>query len=86
MENDSGGDPEGGFRFVRPTLRSLSEQLAGRASHITVSRLLYGMGISPRINIKRFTGPDHPDRDVQFRYILEMPRTVRGGRLARRQR
>lgn len=70
MENDSGGDPEGAFRFVRPTLRSLSEQLAGRASHSTVSDLLYEMDISPRINIKRFTGPNHPDRDVQFRYIL----------------
>jgi hypothetical protein len=27
---------------------------------------LRGQSYSPRINVKRFTGPDHPDRDRQF--------------------
>lgn len=72
VEPQAGGDPEGRFQFVRPTLRSLSEQLEYRACPATVSHLLYAMDFSPRINVKRFTGKDHPDRDLQFRYIQQM--------------
>jgi hypothetical protein len=36
-----------------------------------VGRLLRGLDYSPRINAKRFTGPDHPDRDRQSRNIEE---------------
>ena len=36
-----------------------------------MARLLRDQGYSPRINVKRFTGPDHPDRDRQFLNIQE---------------
>jgi hypothetical protein len=37
----------------------------------TVAELLRAEDFSPRVNIKRFTGPPHPDRDRQFRYLRE---------------
>jgi hypothetical protein len=64
----------GEAKFVRRSLRALSIDLAAdghTACPTTVARLLRAQGYSPRINIKRFTGPDHPDRDRQFRNIEE---------------
>jgi hypothetical protein len=64
----------GETRFVRPSLRALSDELDQRgfsACPTTVARLLRDLDYSPRINVKRFTGPDHPDRDRQFRNIEE---------------
>jgi len=37
--------------------------------HVTIGRLLKGLDYSLKSNRKRFTGPPHPDRDRQFRYI-----------------
>ena len=64
----------GQTKFVRPSLQALSTELGQRgysACPTTVGRLLRSLGYSPRINVKRFTGPDHPDRDRQFRNIEE---------------
>ena len=36
-----------------------------------MARLLRTQDYSPRVNAKRFTGPDHPDRDRQFQNIQE---------------
>ena len=62
----------GGAKFVRRSLRALSTDLTGLghpACPTTVARLLRAEGYSPRVNVKRFTGPDHPERDRQFRNI-----------------
>ncbi|HWT77246.1 MAG TPA: ISAzo13 family transposase, partial [Candidatus Methylomirabilis sp.] len=70
----TGGDPMGQTKFVRPSLQALSERLAelGHAAcPTTVARLLRSQAYSPRVNVKRFTGPDHPDRDLQFQNIRE---------------
>ena len=64
----------GRTKFVRPSLQKLSTQLGQQgysACPTTVARLLRTQKYSPRINAKRFTGPDHPDRDRQFRNIEE---------------
>ena len=64
----------GRTKFVRPSLQKLSTQLGQQgysACPTTVARLLRTQDYSPRINAKRFTGPDHPDRDRQFRNILD---------------
>jgi hypothetical protein len=62
----------GRTKFVRPSLLALSTAL-GRLGYsacpTTVARLLRSQDYSPRINVKRFTGPDHPDRDRQFQNI-----------------
>jgi Rhodopirellula transposase DDE domain len=64
----------GQTKFVRPSLLALSTELGQQgysACPTTVARLLRSLDYSPRINVKRFTGPDHPDRDRQFRNIEE---------------
>ena len=64
----------GQTKFVRPSLQALSTELGQRgysACPTTVARLLRTQHYSPRINAKRFTGPDHPDRDRQFQNIQE---------------
>lgn len=72
VEAETAGDPEGQGRWVRVSLRELSDQLAERnysASHQTVSRMLGDMKYRLRVNAKRKAGPAHPDRDQQFEYI-----------------
>jgi hypothetical protein len=57
---------------VRRSLQTLSRELGEQgcpACPTTVARLLRAQDYSPRINVKRFTGPDHPDRDRQFQNI-----------------
>lgn len=70
----TGGEPMGGAKFVRRSLRALSLDLAARghsACPTSVARRLRTQGYSPRVNVKRFTGPDHPNRDRQFLNIRE---------------
>jgi hypothetical protein len=72
VEEVTGGDPMGESKWVRRSLRQLSRELERRgheASPMTVGRLLHEQAYSLRVNIKRFTGPPHPDRDRQFRNI-----------------
>lgn len=38
-------------------------------SHVTVARCLRDLGYSLQLNVKTLEGPQHPDRDAQFRYI-----------------
>jgi len=64
-------------KWVRRSLRQLSRALrrAGyQASRMTVRRLLNKGGYSLKGNRKRLTGPPHPDRDRQFRYIGRVKR------------
>lgn len=68
VEPETGGKPTGGRKFVRSSLRSVARCL-GRISHVTVGRLLKKLGYSTRTNVKRLTGPPHPDRDWQFRFL-----------------
>jgi Rhodopirellula transposase DDE domain len=59
-------------KFVRRSLRNLSDGLAAlghAACPTTVAGLLRELGYNLRVNVKRVTGPRHPDRDRQFRYI-----------------
>ena len=64
----------GGAPFVRRSLRQLSDELATRGHHLcptSVGEVLRNEGFSLRVNVKRFTGPPHPDRDIQFGYLQE---------------
>ena len=59
-------------KFVRRSLRNLSDELAAQghaACPTTVGGLLRELGYNLRVNVKRITGPHHPDRDRQFGYI-----------------
>jgi hypothetical protein len=68
----TGGDPMSEALYVRRSLHHLSEELADRghsACPTTVAELLKDLGYRLRVNRKRLTGPAHPDRDTQFRYL-----------------
>jgi Rhodopirellula transposase DDE domain len=72
LEPVTGGDPMSEAKYVRRSLGALSAALAALghpASPSTVAELLRPMGYHLYVNVKRFTGPDHPDRDRQFRYL-----------------
>lgn len=73
VEEHVGGDPVGRHKYVRCSLRYLAKQLKS-ISAMTARRLLKGMGFSLRANVKRLSGPPHPDRDRQFRYIQRQKR------------
>ena len=72
LVDETGGDPMKKQKWVRLSLKSLSKKLAAQGHFInpqTVRRLLRKLHYSLKANRKRFTGPPHPDRDSQFRYI-----------------
>lgn len=74
VEPATGGDPMTGDTFVRTSLRSLSDELrrlGHPASPATVAHLLRDQKYNLHVNVKRLTGPPHPDRDRQFRHIQE---------------
>jgi len=78
LADEVAGDPMGHQKWVRSSLRRLSERLreAGhRASPSTISRLLKGMGFSLKANKRRQAGSQHPQRDEQFRYIALQKQT-----------
>ena len=67
----------GGKKWVRSSLRQLSKSLSElgySVGYVTVGRLLREQGYSLKSNRKCFTGPPHPDRDRQFRYIQRVKR------------
>jgi hypothetical protein len=71
----TGGDPMSTDLYCRRSLRSLSDQLTDlghTASPNTVAGLLRQLDFRLRVNLKRLTGPPHPDRDRQFRHIDRM--------------
>ena len=72
VDDETGGDPMGGQKWVRTSLRHLSAELESQghqASPMTVRRLLKKLQYSLKANVKRLTGPPHRDRDRQFSYI-----------------
>jgi hypothetical protein len=71
-EPATGGDPMSDDRFVRRSLANLSSALAAlghQACPTTVADLLRHLGYTLRVNVKRLTGPYHPDCDRQFGYL-----------------
>jgi len=68
----TGGDPMTEAKYVRCSLQHLSDGLAERghaACPHTVAELLRDLHYRLRVNVKRLSGPYHPDRDRQFHYI-----------------
>jgi Rhodopirellula transposase DDE domain len=80
----TGGDPMTDDTFVRRSLRNLSDGLAAlghAACPTTVAGLLRALGYNLRVNVKRLTGPCHPERDRQFRYIEALVEEFRAAAL-----
>src|SRR6516162_7312703 len=72
VEESTAGDPMSLLRWTRKSTRTMAQEL-NRLGHSiqadTVRRLLEDMDYSLQVNRKVKEGPQHPDRDGQFRYI-----------------
>jgi hypothetical protein len=74
VEPDERGDPMSPLRWTTKSLRSLAGELTRQGhpvSAMTVGNLLKDNGFSLQAQAKVLEGEQHPDRDVQFRYINE---------------
>src|SRR6266852_7012614 len=77
VEPTASGDPESPLRWTSKSVRHLTEALQrmGHAvSRQLVAELLAAAGYSLQANRKTREGPNHPDRDAQFRYINQQVR------------
>lgn len=69
-------------KWVRRTVRQMRKALKKQGyelSRSTVWRLLKKLNYKLRANRKRFTGPAHPERDRQMRYIARVKRLFLAG-------
>ena len=72
LTDEVAGDPMTEQKWIRSSLRRLSERLADeghQASSSTISRLLKGMGFSLKANKRKQGRHGCPERDAQFKYI-----------------
>ena len=72
LEASTAGDPMSHLKWTHKSTRVIADELnhQGHAvSHMTVARCLRAMGYSLQANVKTLEGPQHPDRDQQFRYL-----------------
>jgi Rhodopirellula transposase DDE domain len=72
LEETTAGDPMSQLRWTSKSTRTMAEELT-RLGHpvtwVTVARCLDDMGYSLQANRKTKEGPQHANRDAQFRYI-----------------
>ncbi len=72
LEETTAGDPMSQLRWTSKSTRTMAEELT-RLGHpvswVTVARCLNDMGYSLQANRKSKEGPQHADRDAQFRHI-----------------
>lgn len=72
LDETTAGDPMSYLRWTNKSTRTLAEELTRQGhdvSHATVARCLRDLGYSLQANVKTLEGPQHPDRDAQFRYL-----------------
>jgi len=72
LEETTAGDPMSLLKWSSKSTRTIAEELSRRGhavSAVTVGRCLHDMDYSLQANVKTIEGPQHPDRDAQFRYI-----------------
>jgi hypothetical protein len=72
VEQTTAGDPMSALRWTNQSTQSVAEELTRRGHAVsdkTVARCLLEMGYSMQLNRKTKEGPQHPNRDAQFRYI-----------------
>ncbi len=81
VEPTASGHPQSPLRWTSKSVRHLTEALQrmGHAvSRQLVAELLAAAGYSLQANRKTREGPNHPDRDAQFRYINQQVRRAQG--------
>lgn len=77
MQDATAGDPITGIKWARKTLRALERALRRKGfkiSFVTIRRLLWERGYAIRVNRKRLTKKQDPERDRQMRYLARLRR------------
>jgi hypothetical protein len=72
VEQTTAGDPMSAVRWTNQSTQAIAEELTRLGHPVsdkTVARCLQEMGYSLQLNRKAKEGPQHPNRDAQFRYI-----------------
>ena len=72
VEQSTAGDPMSALRWTNQSTQSIAEALTQRGypvSDKTVARCLRKLDYTLQLNRKEKEGPQHPNRDAQFRYI-----------------
>jgi Rhodopirellula transposase DDE domain len=83
VEETTAGDPMSALRWTNKSTEGIAAELTRRGHPIserTVARMLDEMGYSLQLNRKQKEGPQHPDRDAQFRYINRQEASFRARR------
>lgn len=78
VEPDVRGDPESPLRWTCKSVRNISDLLKNDGYEISrqsVARILHKLLFSLQGNRKTKEGADHPDRDLQFRFISKSVKT-----------
>ena len=72
VEETTAGDPMSPLKWTSKSTRTIAAELT-RSGHsvssVTVGRCLEDMGYTLQANVKTREGTQHPDRDLQFRYL-----------------
>ena len=80
VEETTAGDPMSPLKWTSKSTRMIAEELAREGhpvSNVTVARCLAEMGYTLQANVKTREGPQHPDRDAQFRYLNRQVKSFR---------
>ena len=81
LKETTAGDPMNLLRWTSKSTRTMAEELTRRGhpvTWVTVARCLDDMGYSLQANRKAKEGPQHANRDAQFRYINRQVKAVLG--------
>jgi len=80
VEETTAGDPMSPLKWTSKSTRTIADELT-RAGHpissVTVGRCLEDMGYTLQANVKTREGPQHPNRDAQFRYLNRQVKAFR---------
>jgi Rhodopirellula transposase DDE domain len=80
VEETTAGDPMSPLKWTSKSTRTIAEELTVSGhpiSSVTVGRCLEDMGYTLQSNVKVREGPQHPNRDAQFRYLNGQVKTFR---------
>jgi hypothetical protein len=80
VEETTAGDPMSPLKWTSKSTRTIAEELTRGGhpvSNVTVGRCLMEMGYTLQSNVKTREGPQHPDRDAQFRYLNRQVKAFR---------
>jgi hypothetical protein len=80
LEETSAGDPMSALRWTNKSAEAMAAELTRQGHPVsdkTVARCLRKMGYSMQLNQKTREGPQHRNRDRQFRYINRQVATFR---------